>query len=146
MNFLIRQIEKKDFQRVHEIALKGWLFAYSYLPKEALKKLVDEYYSDSSLNFSLNRVEKSIDFFAVADLNGKVIGFCHVTEENQAGEAELLRLYIDLDYIGHGIAKQLLTSCENFLRDKSCRKYHTFCNKHNKKGIEFYTQNKFVHI
>jgi len=146
MNFLIRQIEKRDFSRIHEIALKGWLFAYGYLPKESLKGLVDEYYSDESLTFSLNRVESGTDFFAVAELNGKIIGFCHVTEENQEGAAELLRLYLDLDYMGHGIAKQLLVNCENFLRDKSCRKYNTFCNKHNKKGIEFYLRNKFLHI
>ncbi|HLC77306.1 MAG TPA: GNAT family N-acetyltransferase [archaeon] len=146
MNFLIRQIEKKDFSRVHEIALKGWLFAYGHLPKEALKSIVNEYYSDSSLTFSFNRVESGIDFFAIAELNGKITGFCHVTEENQDGEAELLKLYLDLDYMGQGIAKQLLVSCENFLRDKSCKKYHTFCNKYNKKGVEFYIRNKFIHV
>ena len=146
MNFLTRQIEKKDFKRIHEIALKGWIFAYSYLPKEALRVLVDEYYSDNSLDFSLNRVENGIDFFVVAELNGKIIGFCHVTEENKQGNAELLSLYLDLDYIGQGVAKRLLMSCENFLRDKKCRKYHTFCNNHNKKGVEFYLRNKFVHV
>jgi|SRR3989338_7612379 len=146
MNFLIRQIEKRDFSRIHEIALKGRLFSEGHLPKESLKGIVDEYYSKDSLVFSLNRVENGTDFFAIAELNGKMIGFCHVTEENQKGEAELLRLYLDLDYLGHGIAKQLLVACENFLRDKNCRKYHTFCNKYNKKGIEFYLRNKFVHI
>ena len=146
MNFSIRQLERRDFKRVHEIALKGWLFAYSYLPKDALKSIIDEYYSDGSLDFSLKRIENGTDFFAIAELNGKIIGFCHVTEENQKGEAELLRLYLDLDYIGQGIGRQLLVHCENFLRDKACRKYHTFCNRHNKKGIEFYLRNKFVHI
>ena len=146
MNILIRQIERKDFSRIHEIALKGWLFAYDYLPKETLKRLVDEYYSDDSLTFSLNRAEKGEDFFAIGELNGKIVGFCHVTEENQKGEAELFRLYLDLDYLGRGVAKQLLMSCENFLRDKNCRKYFTFCNKHNKKGINFYLRNKFTHI
>lgn len=146
MNILIRQLERRDFSRIHEIALKGWLFAYSHLPKEALKSIVDEYYSDDSLAFSLNRVENGTDYFAIAELNGKIIGFCHVTEENQNGEAELLRLYLDLGYTGQSIARQLLVSCENFLRDKKCRKYHTSCNKHNKKGIEFYLRNKFVHV
>ena len=146
MNFIIRQIEERDFSRIHEIALNGWLFAYSHLPKESLRSLVDEYYSDESLAFSMKRVENGTDCFAIAEWSGKIIGFCHVTEENKQGQAELFRLYIDLDYLGQGIGRQLLVHCENFLRDKNCQKYITFCNRFNKKGIEFYMRNKFVHV
>ncbi len=115
-----RQAEEKDFGRIREIALKGWLFAYNYLPKEALTKLVAEYYSKKNIKGSLRKVRQGADLFIVAVDKNKVVGFCHVGVKNSEGE--IYRLYIDLSFIGKGLGKQLLLKGEQFLRGKGCKK------------------------
>ncbi|MBI4170210.1 MAG: GNAT family N-acetyltransferase [Candidatus Aenigmarchaeota archaeon] len=139
-----RQAEEKDFDRIHEIALKGWLFAYNYLPKEALKNLVSDYYSKENLKSSLRKVKHGTDLFIVAADKNKVAGFCHVGVKNSEGE--IYRLYIDLSFIGKGIGKRLLLKGELFLREKGCKKCLTFVNKFNKLGADFYIRNGYVHI
>lgn len=139
-----RDATEDDFSRIREIALKGWLFSYSYLPSGELRKLVNEYYSGKNLKMSLKKVKAGTDSFVVVEMVSKVIGFCHVTVKKMKGE--LLRLYIDTDYIGKGIGKKLLLKCEEFLMSKGCRKYFTFANMHNKIGMDFYLRNGFVRL
>jgi len=137
-----RQAAESDFNRIREIALKGWMFAYSHLPKDKLVRLVNKYYSVGSLTISLERVRIGTDSFIVAELDGKAIGFCHVTAS--IGIGELLRLYIDTSYIRKGVGKGLLLLGEKFLISKKCKKYFTFVNRHNRVGLDFYTRNGFV--
>ncbi len=133
-----------DFERIKDIALKGWLLSYSCLPPGKLAELVDKYYSEASLKTSLKKVSKGTDSFVVAEVSKNVIGFCHVTSKNRKGE--LLRLYLDTAYIGKGVGKKLLLAGEEFLKSKGLRKYSTFVNMHNKWGLDFYLRNGFVHL
>ena len=139
-----RQIRKKDFKHVHDLALDGWYFAYSHLPKKELKKLVDNYYSTKNLKLSLDSVKKGTGFFALAFDGKKLIGFCHVGLWKRSWE--LFKLYIDPNLIGKGLGKKLLSVGENFLKSKGCKKYFTFANKHNKIGLDFYMRNGFKRI
>ena len=141
---VLRQAQETDFPRIKEIALQGWLFAYSHLPAEKLITLVNKYYSKKNLRNSLHRVKKGTDSFVVGELKGRIIGFCHVTAK--WGTGEMLRLYIETTYIGKGIGKRLLLESEQFLESKKCKKYFTFVNKHNKLGVNFYLRNGFNRI
>ena len=141
---IFRNAKESDFSRIQEIAMEGWLFSYNYLPKEKLTKLVNKYYSDKRLKDSLEKVSAGTDTFIAAQLNKKLIGFCHVTFEGKNGE--ILKLYIDTNYIGKGIGKQLLIRCERFLRAKNCKTCFTFVNMHKKTGLHFYLRNGFKHI
>lgn len=133
-----------DFKRIKSIALEGWLFSYSYLPSKKLVELVGEYYSESSLKSSLEKISIGTDFFIVAESGKKVIAFCHVATENKKGE--LLKLYVDKDYIGKGIGRKLLSKGEEFMKSKGLKKCFTFVNMHNKIGLDFYVKNGFVHM
>lgn len=145
MELKFRQIEKKDFQEVHNLALKGWYFAYSHIKKESLKKLVDKYYSQESLESALGHIKDGVEFFVLAFDKEKLIGFCHVgLKENKGGE--IYRLYIEPKLIGKGIGKKLLVLGENFLKAKGCKKLSAFANKRNTVGMEFYFRNGFRHI
>ncbi len=140
----IRNIEESDFSRIKEIALKGWLFSYGYLPAGKLADLVGKYYSENNLKDSLEKAGKGKDSFIVVEVDNKLIGFCHVAAKKLKGE--LLRLYLDTDYIGKGIGKKLLANGEKFLKAKGCKKYFTFVNMHNRVGVEFYLRNGFAHL
>ena len=145
MELEFRQIERKDFSDVRNLALKGWYFAYSHIKKESLKKLVDKYYSHESLERAIKYIEEGAEFFVLAFEKEKLIGFCHVgLKEN--GDGEIYRLYIEPELIGKGLGKKLLVLGENFLKSKGCKKLSAFANKHNKAGLDFYFRNGFKHI
>lgn len=143
-NLKFRSTKESDFSRIQEIAMEGWLFAYNYLPQEELTRLVKKYYSEKSLRGSLRMVNEGTDLFIVVEAEKKIIGFCHVTAKSS--KSELLKLYLDMDYIGKGIGNKLLAQGENFLKSKGCRKYFTFVNRNNKRGLDFYIRNKFKHL
>jgi N-acetylglutamate synthase-like GNAT family acetyltransferase len=139
-----RQLTKKDFQPVHDLALKGWYFAYSHLRKEDLKKLVDAYYTPDILEKSVAAIASGKEFFLLAHERKKLVGFCHVAIREKQGE--LCRLYIEPDLIGKGLGKKLLLAGEEFLRSQGIKSYFTFTNRHNKTGTDFYLRNGFVHV
>ena len=140
-----RQLRKKDFQRVREIALKGWLWSYNYLPAEELTELVNKYYSDKSLEKSFENIKSKKDFFIVAEKNNEIIGFIHAGMKTK-DTGELHRFYLDTKFIWKGIGKLLLQKAEKFLKKKGCKKYFTFVNKHGKRAPEFYIRNGFQRI
>jgi len=141
---LLRAARKSDFARIREIALAGWLFSYKHIPEKDIKRLVNEYYSERNLIHSLKNARRGTDYFVVAELHGKVIGYGHVTRKGVLGE--LLKLYLDTWYIGKGVGKKMLMTCEWFLKSRDCRSYFTFVNTHNKLGTNFYIRNGFVHV
>lgn len=139
-----RQIQKKDFQAIHDLALKGWRFAYRHLMEKDVKKLVDRYYSHKSLERSLSSAKKRTGFFVLAFEKNKLLGFCSVGIRKK--RAELYRIYIEPKRIGKGLGKKLLLLAERFLKRKTPKKYFTFVNKQNAIGIGFYLRNGFKQI
>lgn len=135
------KLREKDFNAIRDLALKGWYFAYSHIPKKELNKKVCEYYSNENLGGYLKNIKKGADFFLLAFNKKNLIGFVHLGFKK--GEAELFRLYIDPKLIGMGLGKKLLFLGENFLKKNKARKYFTFVNKYNKTGLNFYLRNGF---
>ncbi|MBI4162451.1 MAG: GNAT family N-acetyltransferase [Candidatus Aenigmarchaeota archaeon] len=140
-----RTLRKKDFPRIREIATESWIWSYDYLPAAELTKLVSKYYSDKSLEKSFENVKAGKDCFVVAEINKKSIGFIHAGMKGTK-KGELYRFYLEIDYIGKGIGKQLLQRAEKFLKSKGCKKYFTFANKHGKRAPEFYMWNGFQRV
>jgi ribosomal protein S18 acetylase RimI-like enzyme len=143
MKISFKQIRRSDFEHVRGLALKGWYFSYKHLKEEDLKALVEEYYSDESLEKQLNTVETGNQSFVLAFDKDKLVGFCSIVLKGKKGE--LLGLYIEPDLIGKGLGKRLLATGEDYLKSKSVSDYFTFVNKHNKLGIDFYLKNGFKH-
>jgi len=145
INLKFRSLRKKDFERVKEIALKGWFFSYSYLPKDKITELLNVYYSQKSLEKSLKNIKKGNAYFILAKKNKKIVGFIHVGMKTKT-KGELHRFYMDTNFIGKGIGKMLLQRAEKFLKEKGCKKYYTFVNKHGKRAPEFYLRNGFQRV
>ena len=141
---MIRSVNKKDFPQIKEIAMKGWTATYTYLSPNDLNRLVNEYYSDRNLKKSMDRVKTGKGLFIVAETGKKIIGFSHVAIHGDEGE--LVRIYMDLEHEGKGIGTKLLIDCETFLRRKGCRKYFAYIHKDNKRGLNFYLKNGFIHV
>ncbi len=149
-----RSLRKKDFERVHEIALKGWYYSYNYLLNEPTQKrlntqkmaeILDIYYSDKSLWKSLEEVKAGRGCFLVVEKNKEIIGFIHVSVKSK-NLGELRRFYLDTNFIGKGIGKMLMQTAEKFLKSKKCKKYYTFVNKRGKRAPEFYLRNGFQRV
>ena len=115
------------------------------MPANKLTVLVNKYYSDKSLQNSLESVRKRKDCFIVAEKNKKIIGFIHAGMKTK-NTGELHRFYLDTKFIGKGIGKLLLVKAEKFLKSKGCRKYFTFVNKNGKRAPEFYMRNGFQRV
>ena len=139
-----RNARQKDFAQIRRIALKGWLSTYTHIPNKKLRYLVTKYYSEKNLERSLKNATAGKELFLVAELNKKIIGFCHVIIRKMKGE--LVSIYMDLSHAGKGIGTELLSKCEVFLKRNGYKKYFTFVNKHNKKGLNFYLKNGFIRV
>lgn len=137
-------MREEDFKDIKSLALKGWYFAYNHLRKEDLKRLVDKYYSDSSLQDALQEIRSGKEYFVLALEVNKILGFCHIGFKEDVGQ--LFKLYIDSDLIGKGLGKRLLALGENFLKERGISTYFTLVNKHNEIGANFYLRNGFKHI
>lgn len=144
MKLVFRKIAPKHFTAIHDLALKGWLFAYKHLPKKELEKLVDRYYSARALSRDWKNAHAKRAFFVLAFEKKKLVGFCHVALRGKRGE--LFKLYIEPRLIGKGMGKKLLKRGERFLRAHRAKKYFTFVNRHNRTGIDFYLRNGFQRI
>lgn len=144
MDIVFKQIKTKDFDAVHDLALKAWYFSYTHINKKELKKLIDIYYSYNVLKKFLEKVRLNKQSFLLAFDKRKLVGFCNCVIQNDSGE--LLGLYIEPALIGEGIGKKLLIKAEEFLMNNKIKKYFTFVNKHNSIGINFYLRNKFKRI
>ena len=141
LKLVFKKLARKHFAAVHELALKGWLFAYAHLSKKELEKLVERHYSARALERDLENSRRGKGFFALAFENKKLVGFCHVALRGKSGE--LCRLYIEPNRIGKGIGKKVLEHGEKFLQRNRVEKYFTFVNRHNRTGINFYLRNGF---
>jgi len=137
-------MESKDFQEIHDLALKAWIFTYTHINKKELKKLIDEYYSKDKLEKYLGNIKLKRQSFILAIENKKIIGFCNI--EIKKNQGELLGLYIEPELIGKGFGKALLVKGEEFLKVNKIRKYFTFVNKYNKLGFNFYLRNNFTRL
>ncbi|MBI4176384.1 MAG: hypothetical protein HY518_04210 [Candidatus Aenigmarchaeota archaeon] len=72
---IFRQLERKDFKGIRNLALKGWYFAYSHLDRKELRKLVEEYYSDGALVKSLGNIKAGRQCFILAFEGENLVGF-----------------------------------------------------------------------
>jgi N-acetylglutamate synthase-like GNAT family acetyltransferase len=147
MYVLFRHANDKDLEKIRELALKGLPLHYNNFPKAALERLAAEYHSDEKIKKSLQRAAEGNDYFIVAEIGGKVAGFCHiVTKKGKKSTSELSKLYIDGAYTGKGLGSNLLGKGEAFAKQKGCVKYIAYANMHNRQLCHFFLKNGFRHF
>jgi len=104
MNFIIRNMSKKDIKEVQDVAKRSWNSTYQgIIPKDIQEKFLKAAYSNEMME---KRLHKSIVF--VAEMENKVVGFANFMPVNDEGQSELSAIYLYYDYQGNGSGTALL--------------------------------------
>jgi RimJ/RimL family protein N-acetyltransferase len=90
------------------------------------------------------RVAQNEIFFAVAENETGVIGFCNIGQTQQG--VELFRIYMLPEFIGQGIGGFLLAKGEQYLRKQGYSSYFCFVHSANEAGKRFYEKQDFHHV
>jgi ribosomal protein S18 acetylase RimI-like enzyme len=83
-------------------------------------------------------------FFAVAENETEVIGFCNIGQTQQG--VELFRIYMLPEFVGQGIGGFLLSKGEQYLRKQGFSSYFCFVHSVNEVGKRFYEKQGFHHV
>lgn len=140
---LIRNAQQGDGVLISAVADRAWHHAYRdiYKPEEILKWLVENY-SEKILEDHLSRISTDNSYqFLVSVCDNRITGFSEI--KAGSGKAELLRIYLDPDFIGKGLGKSMLIIGENWLRTNNIQVLSLAVQKDNSLGLRFYFRNGF---
>lgn len=142
--FETRQAELNDVKSIVNIWLQGWLYAYkNILSKEFLEKKTNQEAIDKKtkkFSEAINSCKNSDSIFLVMTDKDKVIGYVEggIPESKESNEdKELYNLYIDTEYIGKGIGKQLFKAFAEEIKKQGAKTFGLMCFTDNK-SMDFY--------
>lgn len=141
----IRPANLEDRSLIRSISERTWPSTYGHIiSQEQIDFMLDWMYSDASLE---EQFSKGHQFF-IANLNGKEIGFCSVSEEPTENEEEnkksykLNKLYVLPTTHGTGSGKALLNKAIEIAKNANATSLFLQVNKHNN-AYTFYLKNGF---
>ncbi|MTI30487.1 GNAT family N-acetyltransferase [Xanthovirga aplysinae] len=128
MNLDIREATNADFKGI--FLLLNQLWPDLTLDYEKLKKV----YLVALVSIKQHLI--------VAEVDGKIVGFCSLTIKNnlwQAGNlAHVDELVIDKDFRGNGLGKKLLESITKIAEENYCKRIELDSSFHRKEAHNFY--------
>ncbi len=137
-DLIIRKMEYKDIESVANIKVSSWRISY--------KGIIDDSYLDSmDINSYIEKRKEDYNksLYLVAELNGKVVGFCRyddrlrqVDKKNIGGE--IYALYVDPNMKRMGIGRALVKKVEEEFKEKGITSFIIWCLKDNKPSKVFY--------
>ena len=139
----IRNAQQDDAFMISEVAGRAWHNAYRDIYKtEDIRKWLLDNYSENVLEDHLSRIASDNSYqFLVSVCDDRITGFSEIRANS--GRAELLRIYLDPDFIGKGLGKSLLAMGEKWLRTNNIRVLSLAVQKDNRLGLRFYFRNGF---
>jgi ribosomal protein S18 acetylase RimI-like enzyme len=141
----IRPIKESDALSIHAVALEAWRHTYHMIfDPQFIKSFVNRNYAPEAILSLFPQLQVGSMFFEVAEYASNVIGFCNLGIHKQG--AELYRIYLLPDFIGHGIGRRLLERGEAFVVEHGIDSYFCFVHKNNELGKRFYFHSGFRHI
>lgn len=138
---IIRNATRDDIGIVVDIQVSGWQTAYKGI-------VDDEYLNSMSKEEKIKKREEDFDScgFIVAEINGKVVGFCRYIDSNENNkevediDCELLALYVDYRMKNKGIGRRLFTYVTDEFKRKNKKKMILWCFKDNESAKGFYVK------
>lgn len=138
-NIIVRNVEKEDLRAVSKIVVRGWQNAY--------RGIIDDEYLDS-LSVEDNYQRRLNDYkengFVVAEIDGKIAGFCRYTLENLFSkdipdvDGEISAIYVKPELKRNGIGRELFKYVFNEFRKNGNKKIILWCLKENYPSRAFY--------
>ena len=131
MDIKIRDFVSDDAEAVHAVAMKAWRVTYRDIYDTTfIERYVNTYYAPEQTTQLERRVREGEIFFAVAENETGVIGFCNMGQTQQG--MKLFRIYLLREFLRQGIGGLLLAEGEQYLRKQGFSSY--FCFVHNAKN------------
>ena len=137
-NLVIRKMEYKDIESVANIKVSSWRLSYKGI-------IDDEYLDNMDINLYIEKRKEDYNksLYYVADLDGKVVGFCRYDDRlrqfnKQNIGGEIYALYVEPTMKRMGIGKALVNKVEEEFREKGIKTYIIWCLKDNEPSKAFY--------
>ncbi|MGV3487576.1 MAG: GNAT family N-acetyltransferase [Tuberibacillus sp.] len=103
---IIRDMRRSDIEAVRRVAARTWKDTYSaFIPEEIQEKVLKEAYSEEAMN---ERFENAI--MLAAEINQVMAGYAFFSTDASGYEIFLESLYVDPDFQGKGVGKQLIAA------------------------------------
>jgi hypothetical protein len=94
----IRDFVGDDAEAVHAVAMKTWRVTYRDIYNSTfIEQFVNTNYAPQHLRSWATRVAESENFFAVAENDTEVIGFCNIGQTQEG--VELFRIYMLPEFV-----------------------------------------------
>lgn len=147
LNINLRKADIDDARGIAEVHVKTWKHAYKgQIPDMYLANLSVEKRLTKWNDILIKNDPEKANF--VAELEGRIIGFCSVGPTREAGNsnasAELYSIYVDPEYAGKGAGSMLMKECLQFLKQKACKKVTLRVLETNTATREFYERKGWI--
>ena len=138
MDFIVRLFEERDAERVAEIMYDSF--------KSVFKERWDESHKGNAETYKkmvYTETPSSITASYVAEQDGRVIGFLHVTAGIRWGLGTLHSIGVDPNVFAKGVGKALVAEAEKLWTKHRMRKVYTCTSHINERALAFYKRNGF---
>lgn len=136
MDYLIREMKKKDIRQVQDVAKQSWNATYTgIIPLDIQDRFLNAAYSNRNMKWRL----KKSNFF-VAEVDREIVGFANYSSVLKDGKVELAAIYLYPEYQGRGIGTAFLRVGIDKL---GAREIHLNVEKNNQIGTTFYQAKGF---
>jgi ribosomal protein S18 acetylase RimI-like enzyme len=137
LDYLIRNMKKKDIPQVQHVAKTSWNATYEgIIPFGIQENFLNAAYSDKNMK---SRLKHSIIY--VAEVEGKIVGFANYSPITTDGKTELGAIYLYPEYQGKGIGTAFLQ--QGIKQLGNVKEILLNVEKNNKIGMNFYTAKGF---
>lgn len=136
----IERASSNDYDGLQNVRDRSWLVTYpnidAGISKEDIQDWLEKRKTPEKIIAGKERLQKSggENRAFVAKHDNKVVGF--VVTDIHEDKNELSSIYIDPDYVGHGIGTKLWNEAKKHLDTKKCTFVHVV--EYNKNAISFY--------
>ncbi|WP_342609835.1 GNAT family N-acetyltransferase [Vibrio tritonius] len=144
MKFRVRKALLDDVDRIANIHVSSWAYAYNGLMPQSF---IESYTLEKRQKLWSNIIERNLAEVLVADCDDGIVGFlCFGQPKTLKGTEvyELSSIYIAPDKIGTGIGQALYNECERLLRVLKAQKVSLWALDSNERALNFYTKQGFT--
>ena len=147
---IIRRATIADAVKLSAISIQTFYDTFiSTCTEEDMNAFLKEYFNIKQVQLELNNEN---DFYYLAELNGKVIGYCRWMEDytnfpvmKPWKSLELKRIYVLEEFHGKGVAQQLMNFVIQSAKKNQYQVVWLGVWEHNYRAQKFYEKYSFVH-